>query len=124
MKNLNYLMGHILHQIFKIIYFEYILKKHGKKTNKPSIRIYVNKIENRITFKIKTGYYLELLTLETVKLLRSTKIKITKDTNGENNLILGITEAVLVHCNTDNNNYHKIQEFYVHLFLIKCLVNC
>ena len=41
-------------------YFEYILKKHGKKIDNPSIRIYVNKIENRITFKIKTGYYLEL----------------------------------------------------------------
>ena len=42
----------------------------------PSIVIYINKIENRITFKIKTGYYLELLTLGTMKLLRSTKIKI------------------------------------------------
>ena len=34
-------------------YFEYILKKHGEKTNNPSIRIYINKIENKITFKIK-----------------------------------------------------------------------
>ena len=39
----------------------------------------VNKIENRITFKVKTGYYLQLLTLEMKKLLRSTKIKITKE---------------------------------------------
>ena len=45
--------------------------------------IYVNKIENRITFKIKTGYYLELLTPETMKLLGSTKGKINKDENGE-----------------------------------------
>ena len=37
-------------------YFEYILKKHGEKTDNPSLGIYVNKIENRITFKIKTGY--------------------------------------------------------------------
>ena len=43
--------------------------------------IYINKIENRITFKINTGYYLELLTPETVKLLGSTKNKITKDKN-------------------------------------------
>ena len=50
-------------------YFEYILKKHGENINNPSVRIYVNKIENRITFKIKTGYYLELLTPETAKLL-------------------------------------------------------
>ena len=54
-------------------YFEYIFKKYGEKTVNPSIRIYANKIENRITFKIKTGYYLELLTTETMKLLGSTK---------------------------------------------------
>ena len=48
-------------------YFEYILKKHGEKTANPSVRIYINLIENRITFKIKTGYYLELLTPETRK---------------------------------------------------------
>ena len=45
--------------------------------------MYINKIENRITFKTKTGYYLELLMLETVKLLESTKSKITKDEEGE-----------------------------------------
>ena len=44
-------------------YFEYILKKHSKSVDNPSIRIYVNKIENKITFKIKDGYYFELLTL-------------------------------------------------------------
>ena len=54
-------------------YFEYILKKHGENTDKPSIQIYVNKIENRITFKIKNGCSLELLTKETMKLLGSTK---------------------------------------------------
>ena len=47
-------------------YFEYILKKvkvkHSESVDNPSIRIYVNKIENKITFKIKSGYYLELLT--------------------------------------------------------------
>ena len=65
-------------------YFEYIFKKHGENTNKLSIQIYVIKIENRITFKIKKGYSLELLTKETMKLLGSTKNKITKDKNGEN----------------------------------------
>ena len=64
-------------------YFEYILKKHTENVDNPSIRIYANKIENRITFKIKNGYYLELLTPETMKLLVSTKSKITKDKNGE-----------------------------------------
>ena len=64
-------------------YFEYILKKHSENVDNPPISIYVNKIENRITFKIKTGYHLELLTLETMKLLGSTgskklKIKMVK----------------------------------------------
>ena len=63
-------------------YFEYILKKHGESVDKPSVWIYVNKIENRVTFKIKNGYSLELLTPETMKLLGSTKNKITKDKNG------------------------------------------
>ena len=90
-------------------YFEYILKKHGEDidsdsdsdsdtdtdTNKPSVQIYVNKIENRVTFKIKNGYALELLTPETMKLLGSTKNKITKDKNCENVPHLEITEVIL-----------------------------
>ena len=56
-------------------FFEYILKKHNENVDNPSIRIYVNKIENRITFKIKNGYYLELLSPETMKLLGSTESK-------------------------------------------------
>ena len=88
-------------------YFEYILKKHGENTDKPSIQIYVNKIENRITFKIKKGYSLEILTKETMKLLGSTKNKITKDKNGENVPHLEITKVVLVHCNMLNNDYQQ-----------------
>ena len=67
----------------------------------------MNKIENRVTFKIKTGYYLQLLTPETMKLLGSTKNKITKDKNGENVPHLEITEVVLVHCNIVNNDYQQ-----------------
>ena len=79
----------------------------------PSIRKYVNKIENRITFRIKTWYYLELLTFETMKLLGNTKKKITKNEHGENILYLEITEVVLVHCNTVNNNYqHNSRVLY------------
>ena len=58
-----------------------------KKTDNPSLRIYVNKIENRIRFKIEKGYYLKLLITETLKLLGSNKSKITKDKNGEACLI-------------------------------------
>ena len=91
-------------------YFEYILKKHGEKVNKdikPSVNIYINKIENRITFKIKKEYALELLTKETMKLLVSTESKITKNKNGENVPHLEITEVVLVHCNMVNNDYQQ-----------------
>ena len=88
-------------------YFEYILKKHGEDIDKQSVQIYVNKIENMITFKIKNGYRLELVTLEIMKLLGSTKNKITKDKNGENVPHLEITEVVLVHCNIVNNDYQQ-----------------
>ena len=69
------------------------------------VQIYINKIENRVIFKIKNGYSLELLTPETMKLLGSTKNKITKDKNSENVLHLKIIEVVLVHCNIVNNDY-------------------
>ena len=59
-------------------YFKYILKKHGENTDKLSVQIYVNKTENRITFKVKDGYSLELLTPETMKLRGSTKNKTTE----------------------------------------------
>ena len=88
-------------------YFEYILKKHGENIDNPSVKIYVNKIENRITFRIKNGYSLELLTPETIKLLGSTENKITKDKNGENVPHLQITEVALVHCNIVNNDYQQ-----------------
>ena len=60
------------------------IKKHRKKTLNHSIRIYISKTENSITFKIKTGYYLELLTPETMKSAGSTKSKINKNEYGEN----------------------------------------
>ena len=65
-------------------YFEHVLKKHGGDIDKRSVQIYVNKIENRVTFKINNGYSLELLTPGTMKLLQGTENKITKDENGEN----------------------------------------
>ena len=86
-------------------YFECILKIHGEDNDEPSVQIHVNKIENRITFKIKDGYTFELLTPETMKLLGSTKTKITKDKNGGNVPHLEITDVVLVHCNIVNNDY-------------------
>ena len=88
-------------------YFEYIIEKHEAVTDNLSIMVYINKIGNRITFEIKTGYYLELLTPETMKLLGSTKSKITKDENGENVFHLEITEIVLIQCNIVHNVYQQ-----------------
>ena len=93
-------------------YFGYILKNHGENIDNPSVRIYVNKIDNIKNIKkcqseIKTGYYLELLTPETMKLLGNTENKITKDKNGENVPHLEISEVLLVHCNIVNNDYQQ-----------------
>ena len=83
-----------------------------------SIRIYLNKSENRITFKIKRGYFIELLTPETMKLLGSTENKITKDKNLPH---LAITKVVLVYCNIVTI-ISKFQEVCIHLFQINHLV--
>ena len=83
MKNLNYLKDHILYQVFNII-LNISEIKHETVTDNPSIKIYVTKIESRITFKTNTGYYLEILTPETMNVLGGSKSRITKDKNGEN----------------------------------------
>ena len=109
-KNFNYVVDHILYQIFKIILN--ILKKHGETVNS-SIKIYIKKKKNWTTFKNKTGYYLELLTSETMKLLGNTKSKITKNENGENVPRLEINEVVLTHCNVVNNSYQQNSRVYI-----------
>ena len=77
-------------------YFEFITKKNETLTENPPIQIYPNKIKNRIVFKIKTGCKLELLSLETVKLLGSTKQDDDKDNDGEDVPELESVEVVLV----------------------------
>ena len=64
-------------------------------------------MENMVTFKIKSGYSLGLLTPETMKLLGSITNKINKNKNGKNVLHLEITEVVLVLCNIVNNDYQQ-----------------
>ena len=94
-------------------YFEFIIKKHEAITENPVIQIYPNKIKNRITFRIKTGYKLELLTPEIMKLLGSTKKVVDKDKNGENVPKLETVEVVLVHCNLVKNDYqHTLQVLF------------
>ena len=88
-------------------YFEYIIKKHETITDNPPVQIYANKIKNRIVFKIKTGYKLELLTKETMQLLGSLKKVIDQNKDGEIVPRLETAEVVLVHCNLVNNNYQQ-----------------
>ena len=83
------------------------MSKHGENIDNPSVRIYVNKIENRITFKVKTGYCLDLLTPEIMKLVGKTKNKIPKDKNSENVPHLQISELILVHSNIVNIDYQQ-----------------
>ena len=78
-------------------------------TENPPVQIYPNKIKNRIVFKIKTGYKLELLTLETMKLLGSTKKDVDKEVVDKDveEIVpkLKSVEVVLVHCNLVKNDY-------------------
>ena len=77
-------------------YIEYIIKIHKTIGQNAPILIYANTINNRIVFKIKSGYKLELLSKETMKLLGSTSSIIDSDRNSEN-----------VHCNLVNNSYQQ-----------------
>ena len=86
---------------------EYIIKKHETIGENAPILIYTNTITNRMVFKIKTGYKLELLSKETMKLLGSTKDTIDADKNSENVPRLENVEVVLVHCNLVNNSYQQ-----------------
>ena len=75
--------------------------------NNASIKTFINKIKNRITFKNKTGYHLELSKPEKLKLLGITENKLTKHKNSENVLHLEITEVVLIHYNIVYNYYQQ-----------------
>ena len=96
-------------------YIEYIIKKHKTIGKNAPILIYANTINNRIVFKIKSGYKLELLSKETMKLLGSTKYTIDADKNSENVPKLENVEVVLVHCNLVNNVYQQHSRVLVFL---------
>ena len=88
-------------------YFEYTIKKHETIADNLLVQIYTNKMKNRIVFKIKTGYKLELLPPETMKLLGSTKKDVDQDKDGEDVPKLESVEVVLVHCNLVDSNKHQ-----------------
>ena len=88
-------------------YFEYIIKKHETIADVSPVLIYENEINNRIVFKIKSGYKLELLSKETMRLLVSSTDTIDGDKNSELVLKLESVDLVLVHCNLVNNSYQQ-----------------
>ena len=88
-------------------YIEYIIKKHETIGENAPILIYANTTNSRIVFKIKSGYKLELLSKETMKLLGSTSSIIDADENSENVPRLENVEVVLVHCNLVNRAYQQ-----------------
>ena len=88
-------------------YFEYIIKKHATITTTSPVIIYVNTINNRIVFRIKTGYKLELLSSETMKLLGSSRSGIDSDKNSQLVPKLESVDLVLMNCNLVNNTYQK-----------------
>ena len=88
-------------------YFEYIIKKHENIADVSPVLIYVNEINNRIVWKIKSGYKLELLSKETMKSLRSSTDTIDGDRNSELVPKLESVDLVLVHCNLVNNRYQQ-----------------
>ena len=78
-----------------------------KLINTSHVEIYTNEVKNRTSFKIKTGYKLGTLSLETMRLLRSTKTDVDQHKDEENLTKLWSVEVVLVHCNLVNNNYQQ-----------------
>ena len=105
--------------------FKYIIKKHETitDTDSPPVDIDVNEIKNRIVFKIKTHYKLELLTEETMQLVGSSEKVINKNRNGGLAPRLEIVEVVLVQCNFVKNNYHKHLKYYLFLYQVNNLVS-
>ena len=99
------------------------IKEHETITDVSPVLIYVNETNNRIVFKIKSGYKLELLSKETMKLLGSMSNSINGDKNSELVPKLESLDLVLVHCNVVNNSYQQALKYYLRFYLIKSTVN-
>ena len=94
-------------------YIEYIIRKHETLTKITPIHVYINRINNRLVFKIKEGYKVELQTPETMKLFGSTKKVTDKTKNGEKVTSLEVVEVVLVQCNLVDNQYQQKSEVFI-----------
>ena len=89
------------------VYFEFTIKTHETSTENPPVQICPNKIKNRIVFKVKTGYKLELLSSETMKLLGSTKKDVDQDNDGEDVPKSVSAKIACVHCSPVNSNHQQ-----------------
>ena len=83
------------------------MKKYETIAENPPVEIYVNKIKNRIVFKTKMGYKLEILSSATIKLLESNNKHVEQDKDGGNESKLESIEVALVHFNLVNNSYQQ-----------------
>ena len=101
-------------------FVEYIIKKHETLATIPPIHVYVNIINNRLVFKIKDGYKLELQTPETMKLFGSTKKSTDQTKNGEKVPSLEVVEVVLVQCNLVDNQYQLTSQILYTFSPNKC----
>ena len=89
-------------------YIEYISKKHERITAFPAIHVYIDRINNRLVFRIKNGYKLELQTPETMKLFSRTKKLIGKTKIAEkvpSLEVVEVVEVVLLQCNLVDYQY-------------------
>ena len=91
-------------------YIEYIIKKHKTLTMVPPIHVPINRINNRLVFKIKDGYILEIQTAETMKLFASKRKLSNTIKNEENVPNLEVVELVLVQCNLIDNQCKQKSE--------------
>ena len=104
-------------------YFEFIIKKHETLTENFPLQIYTNKIKNRIVFKTKTGYKLELLSTETMNqqgVQKKTLIKIKLEKMCQNQNLLKLFQCIVIQSITMIN---KHQKYYLLLYQINNLVN-
>ena len=99
-------------------YFEFIIKKHETLTGNLPIEIYPNKIKNRIVFKIKTGYKLELLSPETMKAQKKMLMQIKMEKSYQNQNLLKLFQFIVIQSKMITNTYQK---FYLVLFRINNL---
>ena len=95
-------------------YIKYIIKKHKTLPTIPPIHAYINRINNRLVFKIKDGYKLELQTPEIMKPFGSAKTLIANTRNREKVPSLEVVEVVLVQCISVDNQYQwKPEVLYI-----------